>query len=123
MTPKLIQICGCEIFIITKDTKINLNIFRTIPVTYLQQRSIWRHTHNSLFSTTSAAHFKYKVFPYSEFLHATIKYSSWCITCLPTKPEYIIHIKCDICFCGEFPEYNSTDEELDDGPNSSIIQI
>ena len=33
MTPKLRQICGCELFIITKDTHIDLNIFRTRLVT------------------------------------------------------------------------------------------
>ena len=75
ITPKLRQICGCEVCIIPKDIHIDLNIFRTILVTYLQQKSVGSHTHNILFSTTSAAHYKYEVFPYGECLHATIKYS------------------------------------------------
>ena len=36
MTPKLRQICGCELCIIPKDMQIYLNIFRTIIVTDLQ---------------------------------------------------------------------------------------
>ena len=35
MTPKLRQICGCEICIILKDMKVNLNIYITIIVTDL----------------------------------------------------------------------------------------
>ena len=52
---------------------IDLNIFRTIPVTDLRHKYLGRHTRNSLFSTTSAAHYKDKVFPDGECLHATIK--------------------------------------------------
>ena len=63
MTPKLCQICGCEICIIPKDININLNIFRTRVVTDLQQKYVVRHIHNSLFNTKSAAHYKDKVFP------------------------------------------------------------
>ena len=59
MTPKLCQICGCEICIITQDTQIDLNILITILVTYSQQKSFGIHTRNSLFSTTSAEHYKY----------------------------------------------------------------
>ena len=44
ITPKLRQICGCVICIITKDMHIDLNIFRTRLVTYLQQNSVGRHT-------------------------------------------------------------------------------
>ena len=73
MSHKLRQICGCELCIITKDMYIGLNVFRKIFVTYLQQNYFRRHTHNSLFSTTSVSHNKDKVFPYGEFLHATIK--------------------------------------------------
>ena len=56
MTPKLRQICECELCIIPKDTQIDLNIFRTIIVMYLQQKSSGIHTRNSLFSNKSAAH-------------------------------------------------------------------
>ena len=63
MTPELRQICGCEICVIQKDVNIDLNTFRTILVTYLQQTYVTRHTHNRLFITTSAAHYKDKVFP------------------------------------------------------------
>ena len=35
MTPKLIQICGCEIFIVPKDVKIDLDRFRKIIVSDL----------------------------------------------------------------------------------------
>ena len=73
ITPKLRQVCGCEICIIPKDMQLGSNIFRTIPGIYLQHNSVWRHTHNSLFSTISATHYKDKVFPYGECLHATIK--------------------------------------------------
>ena len=44
MNPKLHHICGC--------VKIDLNIFRTILVKYLQQKSFGRHTHNSFLSLT-----------------------------------------------------------------------
>ena len=73
MTPKLRQICGCELCIIPKDMQIYLNIFITIIVTDLQQKSFGRHTCNSLFITTSHVHYKDKVFPDVEILHATIK--------------------------------------------------
>ena len=58
MTTKLRQICGCEFFIIPKDMQIDLNIFRTILEAYLQQKSVGKHTCNSLFSTKSAANYK-----------------------------------------------------------------
>ena len=83
MTFELHQVCGCEPFyIIHKGTKIDLNIFRTILVTYYQQNNFVRHTQNSPFRTTSAAHYKEKVFPDGECLHANIKDSSQCIACL-----------------------------------------
>ena len=62
MTPKLRDICGCELCIIPKDMQIYLNIFRTRRVIYLQQKYVVRHKHNSLFSTTSNAHYKDIVF-------------------------------------------------------------
>ena len=71
MTPRLLQIRGCDIFIIHKDIQINLNIFRTKVVSYLQHESVGRNTGNSAYSTTSAAHYKYKVFLDGEFLYAT----------------------------------------------------
>ena len=55
MTPKLRQICGCELCIITKYMQIYLNIPRTRLVTYLQNTSVEIHTHNSLFITTSTS--------------------------------------------------------------------
>ena len=74
MTPKLRQICGCDHCIITKDMYIDLNRFRKILVTYLQHNYVGRYTYNIIFSTTTAAHHKYKLFPDGECLHATIKY-------------------------------------------------
>ena len=65
MTPRLRQICGCWISIIAKDMKIDFKIFRTRIVIYLEQKYVGRYTVNSLFSTTSASHYKYKVFTYS----------------------------------------------------------
>ena len=65
-TPKLLHICRCELCIITKDMQIDLNISRTINVTNLQQKYIWRHTCNSLFSTKSAVHDKDRLFPDGE---------------------------------------------------------
>ena len=94
MTPKLCQICGCEICITPKDTRIYLNISRTRLVTDLKQKYLRINTHNSLFSTTSAAHYKDKLFPGGEFLYATVKYATQCTACLPIKPENIINIKC-----------------------------
>ena len=78
--------------------QIDLNIFRTRIVEYLQRKSFERHTRNSLFSSTSAAHWKAIVFIYGECLHDTIKYSAQCITCIPIKPNNMIHIKCDLGF-------------------------
>ena len=67
ITPRLRQICGCELFIITKDMQIDLNIFRTRLVTDLHYKSVGIHKHNSLFSIKSAAHYNDKVFQYIEF--------------------------------------------------------
>ena len=87
-----------------------LNIFRTRLVTYLQQKYFWRHTHNSLFSTTIDAYYKDMVFPCGECLHATIKDTAQCITCLPIKSKNITNIKCALGFCDEYLEYNICDE-------------
>ena len=73
---KLRHICGCEICIIPKDIQIDLNRFRTRLLTDLQNNYVGRHTHNILFSTTTAAHNKEKVFPDGEYLPDTIKYSA-----------------------------------------------
>ena len=35
----------------------------------------------------------------------------------------MIHIKCDLVFCDEFPDYNIPHEELCDGSNSTIIHF
>ena len=63
VAPKLRHICGYELCIIPKDIHIYLNKFRTRLVTYLQQNSVGRHKNNSLFSTSSSPHYKYKVYP------------------------------------------------------------
>ena len=81
--------------------QIDLNISITRIVTHLQHKSFVIHTHNSLFITTSAARYKYKVFPDGNFLHDTIKGSSQSITCIPIKPNNMINIKCDMGFCDE----------------------
>ena len=104
MTPKLCQICGCEICIIPKDMQIYLNILITILVIYLQKNFVGIHIRNSLFSYTIAAHYKEKFFPYGEFLNDTIKDADHCITCIPIKPKNVIHIKFSLGFCDKFPE-------------------
>ena len=98
MTPKLRHIFGCEICIIPKNMHIDLNISRTRIVTYLQHKYVGRHTRNILFSSTSAAHYKDKLFPYGEYLHATMKDSAQCITCLPIKPNNMIIINFSLVF-------------------------
>ena len=92
-------------------------------VTDLQYKYFGRDTRNSLISTTSAANDKHAVFPVVECLHDTIKDVAQCITCIPIKPNDIIHIKCDLFFCDEYPEYIIPNEGLDDGPNASITQF
>ena len=62
MTPKLHQICGCKIFVIPEDMHINLNRLRTILVTDLHHESVGRYKSNSIFSTTSAAQYKWICF-------------------------------------------------------------
>ena len=76
MNPKLRQICGCDICIIPEGMNIDLIRFSTRPLIYLQQNSAGRHTRNILFINTSYAHYKDKVFPDGDFLHATIKYAA-----------------------------------------------
>ena len=56
--------------------QIDFNQFITRQLTYLQYIYIVIHACNSLFSTTSDAHYNYKVFSYDECLHATIKYAT-----------------------------------------------
>ena len=63
------------------------------------------------------------MFWYGECLHATIKDAAQCITCLSIKPNNMIHIKCALGVCDECPEYNIPDEELDDGPNVSLLHF
>ena len=101
--------------------QIDLNGFRTRLVIYLQQNYVRRnsqHTRNSLFSTTNAAHYKYKVFPYDEFLHATIIDAAQYTTFIPIKPNNTINIKCDFGFCDKFNKYTIPDEELYYGTNA-----
>ena len=98
MNPKLCQIYGCEICTVPKDMQVDINILRTIIIKYLKQKYVGIHTYNILFSTTSAANYKDKVFTYVECLHDTIKYAAHFITCLHVKPNNIIHIKCDLGF-------------------------
>ena len=93
MIPRLRHIFGYELFITPKDMQTDLNIFRRRLVKNLKQRSVERYTCNSLFSTTSAAHYKDKVFPDGEFLHATIKDAAQCITCISIKPNNMIHVE------------------------------
>ena len=83
VTAKLRQIYRCEICIILKDAKNDLNRFRTRLVTYLKYKYDERHTRTSGFSTTSAKHYKDKAFPYVECLYATIKDAAQYINCLP----------------------------------------
>ena len=65
----------------------DLNIFKEMLVTYLNQKSVERHKNNSLFRTASAAHNKNKVFPNVEFLYATINDVAQFIACILTKPN------------------------------------
>ena len=123
LTPRLRQIFGCDIFIVPKDMKIDLNIFKTKLVTDLQHNYVGRHTHNIAYITTKDSHNKDKVFPDGENLHATIKNAAQCISCTPIKPKNIINIKFALGFCADFPKYNIPDEELDDGTNYSLIHF
>ena len=47
--------------------QIDLDKSRTKLVIYLQQKYVGKHTCNSLFITKSAAHYKEKLFPDSDF--------------------------------------------------------
>ena len=77
---------------------IDLYIFITNVVTDLQQKSIGIHTRNSSYSTTNAENYKDKVFPYCEFLHSNIKDEAQSTTCIPIKPNNIIHMDFDLVF-------------------------
>ena len=103
-TPKLRQLCGCELCIIPKDMQVDINGSRTRVIIYLQQTSFGIHTCNSLFSATSAAYYKEKVFPYGECLQDTTKDAADCITCYPIKPKNMINMNCALGFCHEFLE-------------------
>ena len=106
MPPKIRQICGCDICIILKDVQIGFYIFRTRLVTYLQQKYVVRHTRNSIFITRIDAHYKYIVLPDGKCLCGTIKDAAQYITFLNIKLKNMVHIKCNLVFCGECPEYN-----------------
>ena len=55
MTPKLSQICRCDICVTAKYMKIDLNRLRKILVADIQKNYVERNTRNSLFITTSDA--------------------------------------------------------------------
>ena len=63
------------------------------------------------------------MFPDGECLHATFKDAAQFITCIPIKTNNMVHINCALDFCDYFPEYNIPDEELDYGPNDSMINF
>ena len=48
------------------------------------------------------------MFPYGEFLHATIKYVAQYISCTNIKPNSIIQMKCSLGFCDEFAKFMIT---------------
>ena len=89
---------------------IDLTIFRKKLVTDLQYNYVGIYTRNSVFSTTSAAHYKDKLFPDGDFLHAAIKDAARCISCTPIKPNIIINMNCDLGFYDEFTKYIIPDE-------------
>ena len=70
---KLRQICGYELFIFNNNIQIDTNKFRTRLVTYLQQKSVMRHTRNSLFSTNSSAYYKIKCFQMANVYRLLLK--------------------------------------------------
>ena len=63
------------------------------------------------------------VLPDCECLHDNIKDAAHCTISLSLTTKNIINIKCALGFCNEFPDYNTPDEELDAGPNYSIIHV
>ena len=105
MTPILRQNYGCGFYIIPKDIRGGLNILRKSIVADLQHKYSGVHTRNSLFSTTSAACYKGKVFPVGEVLRATNKDAAQYITCTPIKLNNTIHVRCDLVFYYVFTEY------------------
>ena len=46
-----------------------------------------------------------------------------CISCTNIKPNNIINTKCYLYFCDECTKHIIPDEELDDGPNTSFINL
>ena len=70
---KLRQICGYELFIFNNNMQIDSNKFRTRLVTYLQQKSVMRHTRNSLISTNSSAYYKIKCFQMANVYRLLLK--------------------------------------------------
>ena len=121
--PRLRQICGCESCTILKDMQIDINISRKNIVTELKHKPVGRHTFISIFYTTGDSHYKEKVFPDGQLLHVTIKDAAQCISCTPIKPNNIIYMKWALGFFDEFIDYIIPDEEVDDGPNASLIHF
>ena len=102
---------------------IDLNIFIIKLVSDLQQKSVGRHMRNSAYITTISEHYKDKLFPDGECLHATIKVAAQCISCNHIKPKNIIHMKCSLGFCCECPTYIGPDEEPNYGPNDPFVHF
>ena len=98
MTPRLLQICGCDICITPKDMQIYLNIFRNNLVSELQHKSVGRHTRTISYRTKSVAQYKDKMFTDGECLHDVIKYAAQLISCTPIKAKNIINMKCALSF-------------------------
>ena len=82
-----------------------------------------RHTSNREFKTTSAAHYKDKVFIYGEYLHVTIKYAYQCISFTTIKPDNIINTKFDLDFCDECTKFIIPYEELYYVPNNPLLHF
>ena len=75
MNPGLRKIWKCELFIIPKYTKVDLNIYETKLLRYLQQNSDWGHTRKNIFSTINDAYYKEKLYPDCEKF--TCYYQTW----------------------------------------------
>ena len=54
-------------------------------------------------------------------MHSNLKDAAPFIRSNLIKPENIINMKCDLCFCDEFPNCIIPDEKLDDGTNNPLV--
>ena len=101
--------------------QIYLNIFIPRPLTDLQQKSVGRHTHNSLFSNKSSAHYKDNCFLMVN-VYILLSNNFLSASHVFLLNQVILFISSVIwVFFNEFPEYNIPNEELGYGPNYSII--